>query len=156
MTCCCDDIETFSRLDKTLVDLFLASAKDPATATKNVWRKSRARDGVTQRESAQHSPDRVGLAVNTTGEDSIAEINVNILACLVSINHPAFNPQADVSHEKIFEIDATAPCVIGLDVTIIDPLFSSKNIGPPKRDVEFPVRVPLRARRRSDLFHFLA
>ena len=39
MTSCRDDIETFSRLDKALVDLLLAPAKDPASSPKNVGRK---------------------------------------------------------------------------------------------------------------------
>src|SRR4029077_3381061 len=38
MTSCRGDIETFSRLDKALVDLLLASAKDPASSAKNVGR----------------------------------------------------------------------------------------------------------------------
>ena len=53
MTSCRDDIETFSRLDKALIDLLLASAKDPATSAKNIWRKARARNRVPQRERAQ-------------------------------------------------------------------------------------------------------
>jgi hypothetical protein len=47
-----NDIESFSGLDKALVDLLLATAKDPASPAKNVRRKARARDRVTQGESA--------------------------------------------------------------------------------------------------------
>src|SRR6266581_2273466 len=129
MTGCLDDIETFSRLDKALVNLLLATAKDPTSSAKNVRRKACARDWVTQGESAQHSADRVVLAVDATGKNSVAEIDEDIFARLVSINPPAFNPHANVTHE---------------------------NIRAPKRDVEFPVRVPLRARRWSNLLHFLA
>ncbi len=109
MASCRNDIETFSRLDKALVDLFLASAKDPASPAKNVGRKARARDRVTQRKSAQYSTDRVALAVDTIGKNSVAEIDEGILARLPSINHPALNPDTNVTHEKIFEIDATPP-----------------------------------------------
>src|SRR4029078_13222522 len=42
MTSCGNDIEALSRLGKALVILFLAPAKDPASATKNVRRKTRA------------------------------------------------------------------------------------------------------------------
>src|SRR6266516_4709384 len=109
-----DDIESFSRLNKPFADLLLAPAKDPACSAKNVRRKARARDRVTQGESAQHSADRVVLAVDATGKNSVAEIDEDTLARLVSINHPALNPNADVPHEKIFEIKTTPPCVISL------------------------------------------
>ena len=47
MTSCRNNVEAFSRLDKALVDLLLAAAKDPASPAKNVGRKARARDRVT-------------------------------------------------------------------------------------------------------------
>ena len=156
MTSCRNDIETFSRLDKALIDLLLASAKDPASPAKNVGRKARARDRVTQGESAQYSTDGVALAVDTIGKNSVAEIDEGILARLPSINHPAFNPDTNITHEKIFEIDATPPSVISLDVAIINPVSSRENVCAQKRDVEFPVRVPLRTGRWSNLFDFLA
>src|SRR4029450_9194851 len=140
MTGCRDDIETFSRLDKALVDLLLAPAKDPASSAKNVRRKARARDRVTQGESAQHSADRVALAVDATGKNSVAEIDEDILACLPGINHPALNSHAHVPHEKVFEIDATPPSVISLDVAVIYPICSRESIRAPKRDVDFLVR----------------
>src|SRR4029077_6915487 len=68
---------------------------------------------------------------------------------------PALNPDADVTHEEVLQIEATAPGMIGLEVAVVFPVVSCKNIGAPKRDVKFSVRVPLRARRRSYLFHFL-
>src|SRR5512132_161785 len=151
-----DDIESFSRLNKPLVDLLLSPAKDPTSSAKNVWRKARARDRVTQGKSAQHSADRVVLVVDATGKNSVAEIDEDILACLPSINHPALNPHAHVPHEKVFEIDTTAPSVISLDVAVIYPIISCENVRAPKRDVEFPVRVPLRARRWGNPLNFLA
>src|SRR5215217_856083 len=89
MTSCRDDIQTFSRLDKALVDLLLAPAKDPAGAAKNVRRETRARDRVTQGESSQHSADCVTFAMDAIGENSVAEINEGILTRLASINYPA-------------------------------------------------------------------
>src|SRR5438874_9607387 len=144
MTSCRDAIETFSRLGKALVNLLLATAKDPTSSAKNVRRKARARDRVTQGESAQHSADRVVLAVDATGKNSVAEIDEDIFARLASINHPALNPHANVTHEKILEIKTTAPSVISLDIAVVSPIRSCENIRAPKRDVEFPVRVPLR------------
>src|SRR5580765_3667587 len=156
MTSCRNDIETFSRLDKALVDLLLATAKDPASPAKNVGRKARAGDRVTQGKSAQYSTDRVALAVDTIGKNSVAEIDEGILARLPSINHPALNPDANVTHEKIFEVNATPQSVISLDVAVINPISSRENVCAPKRDVEFPVRVPLRTGGWSNLLDFLA
>src|SRR4030095_9125234 len=151
-----DDIESLSKLNKPLVDFVLAPGKNPTSSAKNVWRKARAMDGVTQGKSAQHSADRVVLVVDATGKNSVAEIDEDILACLPSINNTAPNPHAHVPHEKVFEIDATAPSVIRLDVAVIYPIISCENVRAQKRDVEFPARVPLRARRWSNLLHFLA
>src|SRR6478735_6331963 len=156
MTSCRSDIETLSRFDKALVDLLLATAKDPASPAKNVRRKARARDRVTQGQSAQDSTDRIVLAVDAIGKNSVTEIDERILARLPSINHPALNPHTNVTHEKIFEVDATSPSVISLDVAVINPISSRENVCAPKRDVEFPVRVPLRTGRWSNLLDFLA
>src|SRR5512132_4097047 len=106
-----DDIESFSRLNKPLVDSLLAPAKDPTSSAKNVWRKARAMDGVTQGKRAQHSADRVVLVVDATGKNSVAEIDEDIFACLPSIHCPALNAHAHVPHEEVFEIDATPPSV---------------------------------------------
>src|SRR5437868_9528854 len=62
------------------------------------------------------------------------------------INRPAFNSHANVTHEKVFEIDTTAPGVIGLQVAVIFPLASCEDVGTPKANIKFSVGVPLRAR----------
>src|SRR5690349_17821698 len=98
-----DDIKTLSRLDRALINLFLASAKDSASSTKNVWRKSAAGNWITQREGTQHTTDDVALVLNTADEFVVAKIDKNILAHLPSIQCPAFNPNADITHEKILE-----------------------------------------------------
>src|SRR5882724_909261 len=68
---------------------------------------------------------------------------------------PAFDPDTDVAHKEILEIDATAPGVIGLEVPVIFPRISCENVGTPKANVKFSVGVPLRARwRSSHLFNF--
>ena len=45
--------------------------------------------------------------MDAIGENSVTEIDEEILARLASINNPALNPQTNVTHEKIFEIDAS-------------------------------------------------
>src|SRR5947207_2912133 len=139
-----DHRETLYRLHKALIDVFLACTKDPASSAKNVRRKARARNRVTQGESAQHSADSVALTMDAPGKNSVTKIDEDILACLPSINHPALNSHANVTHEKVFEIDTTPPNVISLDVAVIYPTSSRENVSAPNRDVEFPVRVPLR------------
>src|SRR4029079_18399512 len=93
--------------------------------------------------------------MDATGENSVAEINEDVLAGLVRINDPAFNSHADVTHEKVLKIDTTTPRVISLDITVIYPIRSRKNVRAPKRDIEFPVSVPLGARRWGHLLYFL-
>src|SRR5260370_33444432 len=135
MTGCLDKIETFSLLDKALVDLPLAPAKDPDTSTENVWRKAGARNRITPRERSQNRADQVILALDVIQKSSIAEIDIGILPCLRSLHHPPFDTNTNVPHEKVFEIDATPPGVISLDVAIIYPISSRESVCPPKRDV---------------------
>src|SRR5215475_5009660 len=153
MTGCLEDIETFSRPDKALVYLLLAPAKDPATAAKNVRCKTSARDWITQGQSAQHRANHVALALDVIQKNSVAEVDKGVLARLPSIDCPAFNAHANITHEKVFEIDAAPPSVISLDIAVIYPVSSRENVRAPKRNVELPVRVPLRARRWSNLLH---
>jgi len=70
-----DNVESFSRLSKSLVNLPLAATKDCAAAAKKVGRKARARDRITQCERAQHSADCITLVVNATLKDVVAEID---------------------------------------------------------------------------------
>src|SRR5215216_1992392 len=98
MTGCGDDIEALSRFNKPLIDSLLTAAKDPASSAKNVRRKARTRDGITQRNRAQYRTDRIALAVDATGKDSVAEINEDILPRLIGIDHPALNPHTNVPH----------------------------------------------------------
>src|SRR5206468_12626892 len=107
-------------------------------------------------ESTKYPANHVALVLNAAREDSVAKINKDILACLPSIHCPALNAHTNVAHEKILEIDATPPGVISLDVAIIYPIGSRESVCAPKRDVEFPIRVPLGAGRRSNLLYFLS
>ena len=57
---------------------------------------------------------------------SVAEIDEDIFARLSRIDGPAFNPDTEVTVKEVFEIDATAPGVIGLDVAVILPIVSGE------------------------------
>ena len=153
-----DNVEAFSSLvnksfAKPPVDLLLATTKDCATSAKNVGRKARTVKRIAQCERAQHRADHVALVMNAILKDVVAEIDEDILACLPRISGPAFNADPDVTREKVLQIDATAPSVIGLDVAVIYPISPRENVCAPNRDVKLSVRVPLRTRRRSYLFH---
>src|SRR5262245_66547548 len=119
MTRCLHLIETFSRLKKALVDWLLTPAKDPATSAKNVRRKARAWDRITQGEGAQHSADYVALALDLIYKNSVAEIDKGVLACLVGTCCPAFDSHTNITHEKVFEIDTTTPSVIRRHIAAI-------------------------------------
>ena len=47
-----DDVETFSRLNKPLIDSFLAPAKDGTSSAKNIWRKASAMDRIPKSKGA--------------------------------------------------------------------------------------------------------
>src|ERR1700751_5563345 len=69
---------------------------------------------------------------------------------------PAFNPHAEVTHEKVFEIETTTPGMIGFKVTIILPLSPGEKVGSPQTEVKLVIGVPLRARRRCCLLQFFS
>jgi hypothetical protein len=93
--------------------------------------------------------------VNAGLKDAVAEIDENILARLSGINRPTFNPDTEVTVKEVFEIDATAPSVIGLDIAVISPIVSRKHVRAPQTHVKLVIGVPLRAGWWSYLFHFL-
>src|SRR5262245_59736739 len=156
MTGCREDIETFSRLDKAFVDLPLPPAKNPAATTKNVRGKSRARDRITEGQGAEHSTNRIVLAVEAAQRNVVAMVNKNIFQVVMGVAYPAFNPDAEVTHEEIFDVQTAPPNMIRMQVTIVCPIVPGENVSAPKAHINFPVRIPFRARRRSDLLYVLA
>src|SRR6266478_6683021 len=149
-----DNVESFSGFDKPLVDSLLTTAKDCAAAAKNVRRKARTMKRITQRQSTQHRADHVALAGNTVLKNIVAEIDKDILARLPGACCPTFDPDAEVTVKEVFEIDTTAPGVIGLDVAVILPIVSGKHVRAPETHVKLVIGVPLRAGWWSYLFHF--
>src|SRR6266536_2150206 len=83
--------------------------------------------------------------------------NKHILARLPRINCPAFNSDTDITPEKVFQVDTTAPGVVGFHVAVILPLVSGEHVSSPKSDIKFSVCVPFRTRRRaSHLLHLFS
>src|SRR5260370_35473039 len=93
----------------------------------------------------------------TALKNAVAEIDKVIFTRLPRINGPTFDPEAELTMEKVLGGQTAAPSMVGLDVAVILPLGSCKNIGTPDTDVEFVIGVPFRARRwRCYLLHLLA
>jgi hypothetical protein len=132
-----------------------ATAKDATAAGEDVRCKTRARDWLTQRERAQHGTHRAALVPGIEGKNLPVKIDKDILKRVPGIHHPAFDADTEVTVEKVFEVNATAPGVIRLQVAIILPLVSCEHVSAPQTDVKLVVRVPLRARRRYHLLHLL-
>src|SRR4029077_1090561 len=68
---------------------------------------------------------------------------------------PAFQADTKIAMEEIFDVDAAAPGVIGLKITVIFPVSSRDYVGSPQTHVPFRVSIPLGARWSLDLLHFL-
>src|SRR5260370_41047027 len=93
----------------------------------------------------------------TALKNAVAEIDKVIFTRLPRINGPTFDPDAEVTMEKVLYVHTAAPSMVGLDVAVILPLGSCKNIGTPDTDVEFVIGVPLRTRRwHCHLLHLLS
>src|SRR4029077_19537388 len=70
---------------------------------------------------------------------------------------PTFQADTKVAMKEIFDVDAAAPGVIRLEVTVVLPVICREYVGSPQTHVPFRVPIPLRARwHLRDLFHFLA
>src|SRR6478672_4356319 len=70
---------------------------------------------------------------------------------------PTFQADTKIAMKEIFDVDAAAPGMIRLEVTVILPVISRKSVRPPQTHVPFRVSIPLGARwHLRDLFHFLA
>ena len=139
----------------------MTAAKDRAAATKNVRRKAGAVDRVTQRQRAQDRTHRARLMA-ARGEEKLLAGRVvlkfpEIQDASSGTHRPTFDTNTEVTVEEVFEIRTTAPRMIGLEVAIIFPSVSRKQVSAPKAHVKLIIRVPLRTRRRKrHLFHLLS
>ena len=86
-------------------------------------------------------------------KDSVAQIDEDVFTRLSRIEAKTFNTHTEITVKEVFEIDTTAPGVIGFKVPVGFPLAPGENVGSPQTDVKLVIGVPLRARRRSYLLH---
>ena len=61
------------------------------------------------------------------------------------INRPTFDSNTEITMEEVFQVATAAPGMVSLEVAIVCPRVSCKNVGAPKSDVELCVPIPLRA-----------
>src|SRR5262249_24751681 len=133
------------------------SAKARAAASENVGRETRARDRVTQGQRSQHRPRLPGSRFGRCAQNALTKIDKDIFESLSFINRPAFNPDSKVAQEKMFNVPATSPGMVGFQVAIIFPIVACEHVSAPKAYIKLIIRVPLRAGRRCrDLFHFFS
>src|SRR5437867_1020803 len=137
------------------------TAKDRTASAKNVRRKARAVEGITQGQRAQDRTHRARVMAAREEEKLLAGLLVlkfrEILDASSGTHRPTFDTNTEVTVEEVFEIRTTAPRMIGLEVAIIFPSVSRKQVSAPKAHVKLIIRVPLRTRRRKrHLFHLLS
>src|SRR5438128_6806982 len=129
------------------------AAKDRAATTKNVGRKTRAVERITQRQRAEGGTHRA-RRMAARGEEKLPCLTFKPLVLKFpeiqdtssGTRRPTFDTNTEVTVEKVFDIPTTAPSVVGLDVAVVLPIVSGKNISAPKSHVKLIIRVPLRAR----------
>ena len=120
-TLCLDNVEAFPGFNNAHIFWPLTTTEDGPTASKNVRRKAAARNWITQCQGSQRSTDRVGGAAGVALKNPVAEIDEGTLARLSGTRRPSFDSDAEVTHEEVFDVSATAPSVIGLNVAVISP-----------------------------------
>src|SRR5882757_10564219 len=68
---------------------------------------------------------------------------------------PTFQADTKIAMEEIFDVNAAAPGMIRLKVTVILPVICREYVGPPQALVPICVTIPVGARRHLlDLVHF--
>ena len=125
-TLCLDNVEAFPGFSNANIFWALTTTEDSPTASKNVRRKAAARNWITQCQGSQRSTDRIGGAAGVALKNLVAEIDERPLARLSGTRRPSFYSDAEVTHEEVFDVSATAPGVIGLKVAVISQFVPVK------------------------------
>ena len=95
-----------------------ATSPDDAAACPNVRGKTRTRNRITKGESSQHFSDRAIFA-SLFVDKYVHAIGFEVkTGATMRIQDKSFDANAEVTMEKIFEIDASAPGMIASEVLI--------------------------------------
>src|SRR4030095_9660139 len=152
-----DNVEALIFFDKGFIDRPLATAKDSAATSPHVGGEATAVERKPEGQGAQHGSDCLILMGEGAVENLVDEIEQDFFTRLSCINDPAFNPNAEITVEKVFQIDTTAPSMVSLDVAIVWPIVLCKNISAPQTHVKLLIGVPLWTWRwNGHMFNFLS
>ena len=125
MTGCLDDIEAFSWLDKALIDCFWPPPKIPPPPP--ICSGAKRLQGIGYRSVSV--PDEPTTLLSRwmlfRKTPSLKSMKV-FWRPVGEHDHPALNTHANVTHEKVFEIDTTTPSVISLRIAVVNPVSSVK------------------------------
>src|SRR5438874_2031151 len=112
----------------------LPAAEDRTASGPKIWCKARTTDWITQCEGTQNRSDRPALMSETKVKGFHSR---NVFEPASGIYYPAFDTDTEVTMEKIFEVNATAPGMIRFDVAIIPPFIACKDVSAPSSNVKF-------------------
>ena len=106
----------------------LAAAEDSATTSENVRCKTGARNRVTQSQRAQDRTHCTALVPRIEDKDVPIKIDKDVVKRASGVHRPAFDTNAEITMEKIFKVDATAPGMVSLNVAVVWPRVSCENV----------------------------
>lgn len=133
------------------------SAENTTAATPHVWREPRAADRVAQRHCPQDRANDMMIALFAKLCDG-GPSRGKIVARAVGREPKSFDANAEIFHEEIFEIDATAPGVIaaeeliiaaapaglkGVEQAVAMVLRAGEDVCAPETDIPFRVTIPV-------------
>src|SRR5436189_1522390 len=111
------------------------TAKDRTASAKNVRRKARAVERITQGQRAQDRTHRARVMAAREEEKLLAGLLVlkfrEILDASSGTHRPTFDTNTEVTVEEVFDIPTTAPRMVGFDVAVIFPSVSRKHVSAP-------------------------
>src|SRR2546423_4704661 len=143
-----DAAERRCRIEEEVV--IPAATKNGDAAEAEIRGKARAADRETQREGTEDAANGVRILGAPYAGESIFEDVVRLRA-----SGPALDTETEVTMHKEFRIDRSAPGVIHREVAVIPPVVAGPHISATQSQVEFVIRVPLRAWRRRNALRFL-
>src|SRR5215470_5067964 len=97
-------------------------------------------DWITQCKGTQNRADCPALMCATKVKGFHSG---NVFELASSSHHPAFNPSAEVTVEKVLKVNTAAPRMIRFEIAIIPPFVSCENVRAPQADVKLVICVPL-------------
>jgi len=113
----------FSNTSESIEDNFIsfATTKDNAAAGPDVRRKARTLNRIAKGKSSQYFSDRTTLASSIVDKDVCAvgfEVKASAAMC---VQDKSLNTNAEITAEKVLEVNAAAPGVIANQISVEVP-----------------------------------